>query len=118
MKRNIGNDTTQHDEQLEQLLARVSPVPSCNNLAASIIANADPDFHLSEKENGLIQQIMRSFIFPKPAYALACSMLIGVFLGWQSTVLTDVTIATSDVQTLSIEEDLSRLFLAEVHYYE
>ena len=117
MKGSITNDITQHDEQLEQLLARVPPVPCRSNFAASIIANADPNYHLPIKEDSFIQQILRSFIFPKPAYALACSMLIGVFLGWQSTEMAELTVVASDNQTLSIE-DLSSLFLAEVNYYE
>jgi hypothetical protein len=106
------------DEQLNQLLNRVTPVPPSSNLAERIIAQAriEPELSASEtarETEGFFKQMMRNFILPKPAYALACSMLLGVFLGWQNTDVSD-----GFTQSSSIDDDISSLFIAEVNYYE
>lgn len=121
------------DEKLNQLLKSVGPVSSRRDFAQQIIAQADPQYHLQSQsrvqlqadkeipEENILQQIIRGLIFPKPAYALACSMLIGVLLGWQSPELTGVNFESNTnmtTTTMTVEEDLSRLFLAEVSYYE
>ena len=110
------------DEKLNQLLKSVKVVPPHSNLAERIIAEAQP---LSENQSepntqilnvnkeSFIKQILRSLVFPKPAYALACSMLVGVFVGWQNP---DVN--THTIQVTSADEELSSLFLAEVNFDE
>lgn len=127
------------DEKLNQLLKSVGPVSSRKDFAQQIITQADPHYHVQPQiqsqadkkypEENILKQIIRGLIFPKPAYALACSMLVGILLGWQSPELTglaknaamgidiegNTNLATT---TMSVEEDLSRLFLAEVSYYE
>lgn len=118
MTSNINDDITPNDDQLQQLLQRVLPVNSRSDLAARIIAKADPHYYRLKKESSLLEQIMRSFIFPKPAYAFACSMLIGLLLGWQTSEMTELPMMVADIPAVSIEEDLSSLFLAEVNYYE
>lgn len=113
------------DEKLEQLLKRVNPVSSRIDLAQRIIAQADPYYHAQMQveqsvnggEENIFKQIMRRFIFPKPAYALAFSMFMGIVLGWQSLELVN-TNADVNLQLSSVEEDISSLFLSEVSYYE
>lgn len=114
------------DEKLNQLLKGVSPASPRIELAQQIIAQADPKYHIKNQQNiksseeSIFKQIIRGLIFPKPAYALACSMLVGVLLGWQSPELTGLSIDNNVnvASAISVEEDLSSLFLAEVSYYE
>ena len=104
------------DEKLDQLLKSTVPIPPSSNLAERIIAQAATSQITAKIETGkrsLFKQILNNFILPKPAYALACSMLVGVLLGWQDSAL-DV----NTIQLASIDEDLSSLFIAEVNYYE
>lgn len=102
------------DEQLNQLLNRVTPVPPSSNLAKRIIAQAQVETVLNTRETeSFFKQMMRNFILPKPAYALACSMLLGVFLGWQNTDISDEL-----TQMSSVGDDISSIFIAEVNYYE
>lgn len=112
------------DEQLNELLKRAAPIPVNNNLAQRIILSADKNMHgYSENENGnavsLFKQILNSFMIPKPAYALACSMLLGVLVGWQNSDIAGISLNLEEsFLVTTIEEDLSSLFLAEVNYYE
>lgn len=112
------------DEKLNELLKRAAPIPANNNLAQRIILNANQNIHgYSEHGNGnagsLFKQILSSFIIPKPAYALACSMLLGVLVGWQNSDVAGISLNLEESLTVTtIEEDLSSLFLAEVNYYE
>ena len=112
------------DEQLNELLKRAAPIPANNNLAQRIILNAKKNIHgYSESTNGnadsLFKQILNSFIIPKPAYALACSMLLGVLVGWQNSDVAGISLNLEEsLAVTTIEEDLSSLFLAEVNYYE
>lgn len=106
------------DEQLNQLLNSVTPVPPSSNLAERIIAQARIDVESNAREaapetEGFFKQMMRNFILPKPAYALACSMLLGVLLGWQNTDVSEGL-----TQMSSFDDDISSLFIAEVNYYE
>lgn len=104
------------DEKLNQLLNSSQPVPASPNLAQRIIAEAKAQSELKvpvEYEETFIKQFLRSFIFPKPAYALACSMLVGVLLGWQNPEFNINTLPVMDV-----DNDLSSLFLAEVNFDE
>lgn len=123
------------DEKINQLLKSVGPISPRIDLAQKIIAQADSQYHVQSKvhpqagnsplEENIFKQIIRGLIFPKPAYALACSTLLGILLGWQSPEITGLPADlngennTNMTTTLvSVEEDLSRLFLAEVSYYE
>lgn len=112
------------DEQLNELLKRAAPITVNNNLAQRIILSADKNMHgYSENENGnavsLFKQILNSFMIPKPAYALACSMLLGVLVGWQNSDVAGISLNLEEsLAVTTIEEDLSSLFLAEVNYYE
>lgn len=112
------------DEQLNELLKRAAPIPVNNNLAQRIILSAEKNIYgYSENENGnavsLFKQILNSFMIPKPAYALACSMLLGVLVGWQNSDVAGINLNLEESLTVTtIEEDLSSLFLAEVNYYE
>ena len=112
------------DEQLNELLKRAAPIPVNNNLAQRIILSADKNMHgYSENEKGnagsLFKQILNSFMIPKPAYALACSMLLGVLVGWQNSDVAGISLNLGEsLAVTTIEEDLSSLFLAEVNYYE
>lgn len=123
------------DEQLNQLLNSVKPVPPGRDLAPRIIAQSKVETTQSSiqprtkesniNKESLFKQILHSFIFPRPAYALACSMLLGILLGWQNADMTQLDNSfgigsdiESALQTTSVEDDLSSLFLAEVNYYE
>jgi hypothetical protein len=117
------------DETLNQLLKSAGPVSPRRDFAQHIIAQADPQFHVQNQveiqtpEDNIFKQIIRGLIFPKPGYALACSMLVGILLGWQSPELTELatgalTNTNIAINPATVEEDLSRLFLAEVSYYE
>jgi hypothetical protein len=104
------------DEKLNQLLNSSKPVPASSNLAQRIIFEAKPQSEFkvtAEYDENFIKQFLSSFIFPKPAYALACSMLIGMLLGWQNPDFSLNTLPLVD-----IDNDLSSLFLAEVNFYE
>jgi len=106
------------DEKLNQLLNDIQPVPSNPNLAQRIIIEArvqskvKPSIKILSEE-AFFKQFLHSLIFPKPGYALACSMLVGVLLGWQNPEFNMNTI-----QVTSVDEDISSLFLAEVNFYE
>jgi hypothetical protein len=124
------------DDRLNQLLSGVKPVPPNVGLAQRIIAQSSIEAstpsniqasakHQGVNKDGLFKQVLHTFIFPKPAYALACSMLVGILLGWQNSDMTELDTGfgldgeiESALQITSIEEDLSSLFLAEVNYYE
>jgi hypothetical protein len=108
------------DEKLNQLLNSATLVPPRSNLAERIITQSRYEIQsqsnsqeIAVAKEGFIKQVLRSFIFPKPAYALACSMLVGVLVGWQNPGFNMDT-----VQVTSADEDLSSLFLAEVNFYE
>ena len=106
------------DEHLDQLLKTAIPIPPNPNLAERIIAQAATvpvTVSLESHDDSLFKQILRALIIPKPVYVLACSMLLGVLLGWQNTEL-DMNI--NPIQIASAEEDLSSVFIAEVNYYE
>jgi hypothetical protein len=107
-----------NDEKLDQLLKGGVPVPPSSNLADRIIAQAATSqitAKIEGSKQSLFKQILNSFIIPKPAYALAFSMLVGVLLGWQDSAL-DVNANT--IQLASIDEGLSSLFITEVNFYE
>lgn len=126
------------DEKLNQLLSSVVAPTSRNlDLAQRIISISSEEMNtsgtqsniseISINKEGLFTQILHSFIFPKPAYALACSMMLGILLGWHNSDIAQLAIGfniSSDgeienaLQMTSVEEDLSSLFLAEVNYYE
>ena len=105
------------DEKLNQLLNSAKVIPPSSNLAERIIAQAHPLSQQSPNfqtaDEGFIKQILRSLVFPKPAYALACSMLVGILVGWQNP---DSNVNT--IQVASADEELSSLFLAEVNFDE
>jgi hypothetical protein len=106
------------DEKLNQLLNSSLPVPVSSNLAQRIIleAKTQPEFKVTAKfEETFVKQFFRSFIFPKPAYALACSMLMGVLLGWQNPEFIFNTLPVADIDN---DNDLSSLFLSEVNFDE
>jgi hypothetical protein len=126
------------DEKLNQLLnSVVAPAARNLDLAQRIISISSEEINASSIESniseininneGLFTQILHSFIIPKPAYALACSMMVGILLGWHNSDIAQLVIGInigsddgieSALQTTSVEEDLSSLFLAEVNYYE
>lgn len=114
------------DEKLEQLLHSATFIPPSTNLAQRIIAESkqqpitEPEFQRKTlHKEGFIKQILRDLIFPKPAYALACSMLVGILVGWQNPGFNMSTDATgTNIQIASADEELSSLFLAEVNFYE
>lgn len=96
------------DEQLDQLLNSLPVPPMSSHLNPRILAAAKVDDSVSA---GLFSQLLRNLMIPKPNYALACSMLLGILLGWQ------VTSALS-VESIPVDEEISSLFLAEVSFYE
>lgn len=96
------------DEQLDQLLNSLS-VPSMSpQLNTRIIAQAKGGGIVQQ---GLFHQLFNSLMIPKPSYALACSLLFGMVLGWQVTSIFSI-------ESIPVEEDLSSLFVAEVSFYE
>ena len=105
------------DEKLDQLLKSATLIPANANLAERIIAESKRDAiakPLLQKsglgKEGLIKQVLQN---------LAFSMLIGVFVGWQTPDFNISIDATNNtVQLTSVNEELSSLFLAEVNYYE
>ena len=104
------------DDELNQLLNDVKVIPPGSNLAERIIMQAQPPSHLKTEdvnEGGFLTQILNSFVFPRPGYALACSMLIGVLVGWQNPDVNGNT-----VQEFSADEELTSLFLAEMMFSE
>lgn len=69
------------DDQLEQLLRdRHNPPPSCD-LAERISARAAQMPQRAESLRGRIGRIFAEFYVPQPAYALACTVLLGAFIG-------------------------------------
>lgn len=114
------------DDKLDQLLNSATPIPASTNLAERIIAESKRDAlvkpQLQKRElgkKGIINQVLQNLIFPKPAFSLACSMLIGIFVGWQTPDFNRGIDNTSNaVQLMSVDEELSSLFVAEVNYYE
>ena len=110
------------DDELNQLLNDVKVVPPRSNLAERIIMQAQPPSHLQTEcvnESGFLRQIVNSLVFPKPGYALACSMLIGVLVGWQNPDINTNTVQRLSVnEELSVDEALSSLFLAEITFSE
>ena len=96
------------DEQLDQLLNSLSVPPINSQLKQNIIEQTKESGSVSQS---VFRQLINSLMIPKPSYALACSMLLGILLGWQ--VMSELT-----VDSYSTEEEISSLFLAEVSFYE
>lgn len=96
------------DEQLDQLLNSLSVPPINSQLKQNIIEQTKESGRVSQS---VIRQLINNLMIPKPSYALACSMLLGILLGWQ--VMSELT-----VESYSTEEEISSLFLAEVSFYE
>ncbi|MFT6114112.1 MAG: hypothetical protein ACJA10_001050 [Oleispira sp.] len=104
------------DEKLNQLLNSVKSAAPNANLAQRIIvkARSQPDGEVVDMgEETFFKQFFHSFIFPKPVYALACSMLVGILLGWQNPEFNASTIPVTPV-----DNSFSSLFLAEVNFDE
>lgn len=106
------------DEKLNQLLNTATVVAPNTDLAERIIHAAKISSSLetsSEKDlvqESFMQQFLQSFILPKPAYALACSLLLGVLIGWQSSD------SNTDSVVVAADTEFSSIFLAEVNFYE
>jgi hypothetical protein len=104
------------DEKLNQLLNSVKPTRPSTDLAQRIIVKARSQADcevVGVSEETFFEQFFHSFIFPKPLYAIACSMLVGILLGWQNPELS-----VSTVSVTSVDNSVSSLFLAEVNFNE
>lgn len=96
------------NEQLDQLLNSLPVPPMSSHLNQRILAAAKVDDGIPV---GLFSQLFGNLMIPKPNYALACSMLFGILLGWQVT-------SELSVDSIPVDEEISSLFLAEVSFYE
>ena len=96
------------DVQLEQLLNSLEVVQPSTHLSERIITQARLSEPLPES---VFRQIWNGLVIPRPSYALAFSLLLGVLVGWQSPSMLNAE------QSL-IEDELNNLFYAEVSLYE
>jgi hypothetical protein len=104
------------DEKLNQLLNSVKPNRPSADLALRIIVKARSQQRCDEvgvSDETFIEQVFHSFVFPKPLYAIACSMLVGILLGWQNPELN-----VSTMSVTSVDNSVSSLFLAEIDFNE
>lgn len=107
------------DEKLNQLLSSAAVVPSSADFSERIIAESKRHHIKTTHKEGIFGQILRSLIFPKPAYVFACSMLLGVMVGWQNPSVNMTSNTIQDIPRITFfDEELSNLFVAEVSYYE
>ena len=99
------------DEKLNDMLLKLEvPAPS-PNLNSRIFAEIDrvP----GDDSVPFLQQVLNSFIIPKPTYALAFSLTFGLVLGWQ-----DFNLLITNQSSYESYEALSSLILGEVDLYE
>ncbi len=96
------------DEQLDQLLKSLPVPPMSPKLTQKILEQTKVT---DDAPQGLFRQLFDNLMIPKPSFALACSMLVGILLGWQVT-------STLSIDSIPVEDEISSLFLAEVSLYE
>lgn len=80
------------NNDFEDVLMRRMVPPARSNLAERIIAAAPVKPQTSYRGwKGWIEDIAELFVLPKPAYALATVLLIGVLAGWSAMPSRDDT---------------------------
>ena len=99
------------DEKLNDMLRKLEvPAPS-QNLNSRIVAEID--IAPTDDSVPFLQQILNSFIIPKPTYALAFSLTFGLVLGFQ-----DFNLLITNQSSYESYEALSALMLGGVDLYE
>lgn len=99
------------DEKLNDMLLKLEvPAPS-QNLNSRIIAKID--IVPTDDSVPILQQVLNSFIIPKPTYALAFSLAFGLALGFP-----DFNMLITNQSNYESYEALSSLILGEVDLYE
>lgn len=73
------------DVRLEALLRSVPIEAPATNLAERIIAATKPAMATSRAVSNSVWDALRDLLLPKPAFALACALMMGVVVGTQTT---------------------------------
>ncbi len=68
------------DTELESLLNSRGVEPASNNLAYRIITKAK-NRQIDKENNSNIWDVIRDFLMPKPIFAMAMALLLGLYLG-------------------------------------
>lgn len=99
------------DEKLNDMLLKLEvPAPS-PNMNSRILAEIDIAPTLDSVP--FLQQVLSSFIIPKPTYVLAFSLIFGLVLGFQ-----DFNLLITNQSSYESYQALSALILGEVDLYE
>lgn len=99
------------DEKLNDMLLKLEvPAPS-QNMNSRILAEIDIAPTLDSVP--FLQQVLSSFIIPKPTYVLAFSLIFGLVLGFQ-----DFNLLITNQSSYESYQALSALILGEVDLYE
>ena len=99
------------DEKLNDMLLKLEVPPPSQNLNSRIVAEID--IVPTDDSIPFLQQVLNSFIIPKPTYTLAFSLTLGLVLGWQ-----DFNPLITNQSSYESYETLSTLMLGEVDLYE
>lgn len=76
----MKNENNITDLELENLLNLRGFVPASNNLAYRIITKAK-NCQIDKENNSNIWDIIKDFLLPKPIFAMAMALLLGLYLG-------------------------------------
>lgn len=94
------------DIQLEALLRTMPVVAPATNLAERIIAATKPVVAAVRPASSSIWEALSELLLPKPAFALACALMMGVAVGVQVTTNDAAPDANSYDNFLSYEGDV------------
>lgn len=94
------------DVRLEALLRSVPVEAPATNLAERIIAATKPVMAGSRAVSTSVWDAVRELLMPKPAFALACALVMGVALGTQTVTASAAADTNGYDNFLSFDGDV------------
>lgn len=94
------------DVRLEALLRSVAIEAPATNLAERIIAATKPVMASTRVLSTSVWDAFRELLMPKPAFALACALVMGIALGTQTVTASAVTDTNNYDNFLSFDGDV------------
>lgn len=92
------------DMKLDEMLQQLAIEPPASNLAERIIAATRPITKATR--SGSVWDVLAELLLPKPAFALAVALLMGVVVGVEATTLDMPTTDANGENFLSYEGDI------------